>query len=66
MIKLLLSLILQYVEHDHVKIRGSNDDFTIVIYQVTNKLNTEFTRIDIFTKGQHNESLKTSLKAETA
>jgi hypothetical protein len=54
------------VEHDHVKIRGSNDDFTIVIYQVTNKLNTEFTRIDIFTKGQHNESLKTSLKAETA
>jgi hypothetical protein len=49
-IKLLLTLILKFVEGGHKRQRDSNDTFTIVIYQVLNKLGIEFTRIDIFTK----------------
>ena len=50
MIKLLLTMIMEYIEGGYKRLRKSSDPFTIVIYEVTNKDNISFTRIDIFTK----------------
>jgi hypothetical protein len=50
MIKLLLTTLLQYVEKELKRIRASNDNFTIVVYEIVDKQGIPFTRIDIFTK----------------
>ena len=56
MIKLLLKLLLQYIDGGYKRVRGSRDEFTIVIYEVLSKVENEpFTRIDIFTKKGTNE-----------
>lgn len=50
MIKLLLTLLLEYIDNNLKHIRRGNDTNMITIYEVTNKDNVVFTRIDIFTK----------------
>ena len=51
MIKLLLNLLLKYIDGGYKRIRGSSDEFTVVIYEVLSKEeNVPFTRIDIFPK----------------
>ena len=56
MIKLLLTLIVRYIDGGYNRVRATEDDITIVIYKVTNKLGVNFTRIDIFTKERERES----------
>jgi uncharacterized protein YifE (UPF0438 family) len=60
MIKLLLTLIVKFIDEDYKRQRSSDDNFTIVIYQVTNKLGVEFSRIDIFTKENTNGEERSS------
>jgi len=43
-------MILKYIDGGFKRLRESSGKFTIVIYEVTNKDNVSFTRIDIFTK----------------
>ena len=50
MVKLLLQLLVRYIDGDYKRVRESNSRNTIVIYEVTNKFGIGFTRIDIFTK----------------
>jgi len=49
MIKLLLRLIVNYIDGGYKKVRGSNDKNTIVVYEVKSHDGVIFTRIDIFT-----------------
>ena len=50
MIKLLLENIVKYMEGSSKRVRASDNESTIVIYEVKNKDDVVFTRIDIFTK----------------
>lgn len=52
MIKLLMTMLYEYTEKRLKRLRSSDENFSIVIYEVTNKENVTFTRIDIFTKGK--------------
>jgi hypothetical protein len=48
MVKLLLELLRDYIDGGFRRRRASNEDFTIVIYQIINRAKRELTRIDIF------------------
>jgi hypothetical protein len=51
MLKLLFTLLHKYIDGDYKRVRGSDDTFTVVIYEVLGKEeNGPFTRIDIFTR----------------
>ena len=50
MIKLLLQSIVKYIDGGYKKIRASSGKTTVVIYEVKNKDDVIFTRIDIFTR----------------
>jgi len=52
MIKLLLQSIEKYKNGGYKRVRDSNGKTTIVVYEVKNKDNVSFTRIDIFTREQ--------------
>jgi hypothetical protein len=51
MIKLLLENIVKFIEGGYKRIRSSNDQATVVIYEVKNRDGVIFTRIDIFMRG---------------
>jgi hypothetical protein len=61
MIKLLLTLILEYIDGGYKRRKASSGQFTIVIYEVINKSNIAFTRIDIFTKASTSNEKKTEV-----
>jgi uncharacterized protein YifE (UPF0438 family) len=63
MVKLLLTLILKFIDEGYKRQRSTDGTFTIVIYQVINKLGIEFTRIDIFTRGNTNGEERTDAHA---
>jgi len=48
MINLLLTSIVKYIHGNYKKVRDSDGKNSVVIYQVTNNQNVQFTRIDIF------------------
>ena len=53
MIKILLKTLMDYIDSGYVKTRSSEGVFTVVCYEVRNKLGEQFTRVDIFTRNSH-------------
>ena len=45
-----MTMLYEYTDKRLKRLRDSDDNFSIVMYQVTNKDNVTFTRIDIFNK----------------
>ena len=50
MVKILLKTLMDYIDSGYVRTRSSDGKFSIVCYEITNKDNIKFTRIDIFTR----------------
>ena len=48
MIKLLMVALYEYCTKELKRYRASDEEHTVVIYEVTNKVGVTFTRVDIF------------------
>jgi hypothetical protein len=48
MIKLLMTSLYEYCTKELKRYRASDEEYSVVIYEVTNKVDVTFTRIDIY------------------